>query len=50
MQLRSGVAVAVVPTGSCSSDWTPRLGTSMCCGCGPKKTKEEKERKAGVTP
>ena len=31
------VAVAVVQAGSCSSDWTPNLGTSMCHGCGTKK-------------
>ena len=29
MRLRSGVAVAVVQAGSCSSDWTPSLGTSI---------------------
>ena len=32
MQLRSDVAVA----GSCSSNLTPSLGTSICHGCGPK--------------
>ena len=36
-QLGSGVAVAVVSAGSCSSSWTPSLGTSTCCRCGPKK-------------
>ena len=41
-QLRSGVAVAVVSAGSCSSDWTPSLGTSICCTCGPKKQKINK--------
>ena len=25
--------------GGCSSESTPSLGTSICCGCGPKKTK-----------
>jgi len=35
MQLRSGVVVAKV--GSYSSNLTPSLGTSICCGCGPKK-------------
>ena len=39
MQLRSGVAVAVVYTGSCSSDWTPSLGISIWCRCGPRKDK-----------
>ena len=28
--------------GSYSSDWTPSLGTSICLGCGPKKTKKKK--------
>ena len=32
---------AVVETGSCSSDSIPSLGTSMCLGCGPKKTKRK---------
>ena len=37
--LGSCVAVAVVWAGSCSSDSTPSLGTSICRGCGPKKKK-----------
>ena len=37
-RLRSRVAVAVVEAGGGSSDWTPSMGTSTCCGCGPKKT------------
>ena len=28
--------------GSCSSDLTHSLVTSICCGCGPKKTKKKK--------
>ena len=39
MRLGSGVAVAVVEAGCCSSDSTPNLGTSVCLGCGPRKTK-----------
>ena len=39
MQLGSPVAVAVVQAGSCSSNLTPSLGTSICCRCGPKKQK-----------
>ena len=37
--LRSGVTVAVVQAGSCSSNSTPRPGTSIChrCGCTKKK-------------
>ena len=42
MQLGFGVAVAVVYTSSCSSDWTPSLGTSICFRCGPKKRKIKK--------
>ena len=41
MQLGSSVAVAVVKTGSCSSDLTPNLGTSICRRCGHKKKKWE---------
>ena len=48
MQLVSDVAVAVAKDSSCSSDWTPSLGTSTCHGCGPKeqnKTKQNKNKK-----
>ena len=38
-QLRSSIAMAVVWVGSCSSDSTPSLGTSVCHRCGPKKIK-----------
>ena len=41
-RLRSGVAVAVVLAGNCSSNLTPSLGTSICLGCGPKKQKKKK--------
>ena len=34
------MAVAVVQAGSCSSNATPSLGTSICLRCGPKKTKQ----------
>ena len=37
--LGSGVVVA----GSCSSDWIPSLGNSICRRCGPKKQKKNKE-------
>ena len=37
MQLRSGIAMA----GSCSSYWTPSLGTSIYCKYGPKKTTKQ---------
>ena len=37
--LRSCISVAVVSADSCSSDWTPSLGTSIWCRRGPKKQK-----------
>ena len=39
MRLGSHVAVAVAWAGSCSSDSTPSLGTSICLRCGPKTQK-----------
>ena len=46
LQARLGprVAVAVVRASSYSSDWTSSLGTSICCGCGPKTTKDKKTK------
>ena len=35
LRLGSGFAVAVAVAGRCSSDSTPSLGTSICCGCSP---------------
>ena len=35
-QLGARVALAVVQAGSCSSDLSPSLGTSMCHRCSPK--------------
>ena len=43
--LESGVAVAVTQAGSCSSDLTPSLGTSLCHGYGPKKRGKKKKKK-----
>ena len=40
-RLGSRVALAVVQAGSCSSDATPSLGTSMCRRCGPEKKASE---------
>ena len=37
------IAVAVAQAGSYSSYQTPRLGTSICCGCGPKKQKKKRK-------
>ena len=48
MQLGSGTAVAVVLASSCSSDLTPRLGTSIFHECSPKKAGREKKRGRGV--
>ena len=45
MWLGSGVALAVAEASSFGSDWTPSLGTSLCQGCGPKKTKKKKKKK-----
>ena len=39
------VAMAMVKVGSSSSNSAPRLGTSICCGCGPKETKEKQIHK-----
>ena len=41
MRLRSCIAVAVAVAGSCSSDLTPSLGTSICRRCSPKKKKKK---------
>ena len=37
--LRSCVAVSLAQAGSCNSDSTPSLGTSICYGYSPKKRK-----------
>ena len=42
MQLRSGVAVAVVSSSGHSSDLTPSLGTYICCRSNYKKRKKKK--------
>ena len=42
-QLGSQVAVAVVQASGHSSDSTPSLGTSIYCGCGPRKDKKKKK-------
>ena len=35
--------MALLRASSCSSDLTPRLGTSICRTCGPKKKKKKKD-------
>ena len=47
--LRSRIAVAVVQAGGYNSDSTPTLGTSICCGCGPKKTHTHTKKNQVVT-
>ena len=52
MQLRSGIAVAVVQAGSCSSNSPLSLGTSKCQSCSPppkKKTKKQPQQKQKTT-
>ena len=51
-QIWSAAAAAVAEAGSCSSDVTPSLGTSICCECGLQKEKKifliKKRKKKGV--
>ena len=42
MRLGSRIAVVVVQAGSCRSELTPSLGTSICHGYDPKKTENKK--------
>ena len=44
MWLGSCIAVAVTVASSCSSGWTPSLGTSICHRCSSKKRKEKKKK------
>ena len=44
MHFRSCVAVAVAKADRCSFNLTPNLGTSIHCGCGPKKTKNKQTK------
>ena len=50
------MAVAVLQAGGYGSDRTPHWGTSMCCGCCPKKTKKsilkltDHEHQSKMTP
>ena len=50
MRLRFHVAVAVVQAGSCSSNSTPRLRTSICCGCGHQKKKKGNKPSIFLSP
>ena len=43
MWLTSHVAVAVVQAGGYSSDLTPSMGSSICCGCGLIRAKKKKK-------
>ena len=45
LQTRLGFHVAVaLADGSCISDVTPGLGTSICRGCSPKKKKKKRKK------
>ena len=43
-RLGSCVVVAVVSASSCSSNWTPSLGSSICHRCSPKKQKQKQKQ------
>ena len=43
MKLGSCIALAVAQAGSYSSDLTPSLGTSTCCGFGPQNKKKKSQ-------
>ena len=45
MQPGTGIAMAVVLAGSCSSDLTPRLRTSICHRYGPKKKNKSRNKR-----
>ena len=47
MRFRSCIAI-VVEAGSCSSSWTPSMGTSICHKCGSKKQKKKKKKKIKI--
>ena len=44
--LGSRVTVAAVEASGYSLDFSPSLGTSICCGCGPNKTAKNKNKGA----
>ena len=44
-QLGSGIAVVMVLASIYNSDLTSSLGTSIYCGCNPKKKLKKKEKK-----
>ena len=43
-QSRSFIAAAVMQASSYRFDWIPSLGTSICHGCGPKNTRQNKTK------
>ena len=49
-QLRSDVGVALAQAGSNSSNWTPSLGTSICCRYSPKKDERQANKQTNKTP
>ena len=44
-RLGSHIAVALAWAGSCSSGWTPGLGTSICHRSGPRNVKKDQKKK-----
>ena len=48
MQLRSHTAMVVVQGGSCSSNLTLILGTSICYKSGPKKKEKKKKKREKI--
>ena len=49
-QLGSYIAAAVAQSGSCSSNSTPGLGTSILCGGSPKKSKKKERKRKKKSP
>ena len=47
-QMQLGFHIAVAVTGSCTSNLTPGLGTSICHGFCPKKQRRRRRRKSKV--
>ena len=45
LQTQLGSSAAAAVAGSCSSDSTPSLGSSICCRCSHKKQKRKRKKK-----
>ena len=44
LQTQFGSCVVVAVAGSCSSNWIPSLGTSICLRCSPKKQQQQQKK------